>query len=140
VLGGGTRLRCATIALVCLPALAPAVAHAAEPTWLVGTSATAGAARSVPGARLASGIRLVHSSAASARRLRRMPGVRFVEPNRRFSASSLTTPSDPLFRRQWALRSAHVRPAWLATLGAGVPVAVLDSGIDLSNPDLAENV
>jgi subtilisin family serine protease len=140
VLGGGRRLTCATIALVCLPALAPAVVHAAEPTWLVGTSATAGAARSVPGARLASGIRLVHSSAASARRLRRIPGVRFVERNRRFSASSVKAPSDPLFRRQWALRSAHVRPAWLATLGAGVPVAVLDSGIDLSNPDLAQNV
>jgi subtilisin family serine protease len=69
-----------------------------------------------------------------------MPGVRFVEPNRRFQASSVTDPSDPLFGRQWALRSTRARGAWLATLGDGVPVAVLDSGLDLSNPDLVDNV
>jgi subtilisin family serine protease len=66
--------------------------------------------------------------------------VRFVEPNRRFRASSLAAPSDPLFDRQWALRATRARGAWPATLGDGVPVAVLDSGIDLSNPDLAGNV
>jgi hypothetical protein len=51
------------------------------------------------------GIRVVRGGASAARRLRRLPGVRFVEPNRRFRASSLAAPSDPLFGRQWALRS-----------------------------------
>jgi subtilisin family serine protease len=69
-----------------------------------------------------------------------MPGVRWVEPNRRFYASSLAAPSDPLIGRQWALRSARVRGAWLATIGGEVPVAVLDSGLDFSNPDLAQNL
>ena len=73
-------------------------------------------------------------------RLRRLPGVRWVEPNRRFRPSSLTAPTDPFFGRQWALRSARVRGAWQATVGGEVPVAVLDSGIDFSNPDLAPNL
>jgi subtilisin family serine protease len=98
------------------------------------------AARAVPGERIAPGIRVVRGNASTARRLRNLPGVRFVEPNRRFMASSLAAPSDPLFGRQWALRSTRARAAWPATLGDGVPVAVLDSGLDLSNLDLAGNV
>ena len=52
----------------------------------------------------------------------------------RFYPSSLTAPSDPLYRHQWALRSARVPAAWPATIGSEVTVAVLDSGIDFSNP------
>jgi thermitase len=80
---------------------------------------------------------VVRGDASTARRLRRLAGVRFVEPNHRFRASSLAAPTDPLFGRQWALRATRARSAWLATLGDGVPVAVLDSGLDLSNPDMA---
>jgi subtilisin family serine protease len=128
----------AALALLCLPGLA----HANKSTWLVGTGAGAAptAARAVPGKRIAPGIRLLRGSSAAARRLSRLPGVRFVEPNRRYRASSITSPSDPLYGRQWALRATRARSAWLASLGAGVPVAVLDSGLDLSNPDLAANV
>ena len=136
VLPGGARL--AACWLLVLAALAPATARAATPTWLVGTAEGATAAGSVPGARIAPGIRLVHG--ASARRLRRLPGVRWVERNRRFRPSSLTAPTDPLFGRQWALRSARVRGAWQSTVGGEVPVAMLDSGIDFSNPDLAPNL
>jgi subtilisin family serine protease len=137
-LGRGTRL--AAIWLLALLALAPATVRAATPTWLVGTSTQAGAASAVPGSRIAPGIRVVRGDESSARRLRRLPSVRWVERNRRFRPSGLTAPSDPLFGRQWALRSARVRGAWLSTVGGEVPVAVLDSGIDLSNPDLAPNL
>ena len=129
-------LLAAAIVLLCPPALA----RATGPTWLVGTSTGVAAARAVPGERIAPGIRVVRGNASTARRLRNLPGVRFVEPNRRFRASSLAAPSDPLFGRQWALRSTRACAAWPATLGDGVPVAVLDSGLDLSNPDLAGNV
>jgi len=128
------------LALLCLAVFAPSAAQSAEPTWLVGTGTGVTAARALHGERIAPGIRVIRGTAASARRLSRMPGVRFVERNRRYSASSITAPSDPLYGRQWALRSTRVRAAWLATLGDGVPVAVLDSGLDLSNPDLAGNV
>jgi subtilisin family serine protease len=134
----GTRL--AALALLALPALVPTAAHAAKPSWLVGTADGPPAAASVPGAQIAPGIRLVRSDQASARRLRHLPGVRWVEPNRRFYASSIEAPSDPLIGRQWALRSARVRGAWLATIGGEITVAVLDSGIDFSNPDLTENL
>jgi subtilisin family serine protease len=132
--------RTAALALLCLGVLSPSVAQAAEPTWLVGTTTGVSAARAVSGERIAPGIRVVRGNAAAARRLKRLPGVRFVEPNQRYSASSLTAPSDPLYGRQWALRSTRARGAWLATLGDGVPVAVLDSGLDFSNPDLAGNL
>jgi len=122
--------------LLCLPGLA----QAAEPTWLVGTSTGVAAAGSVPGTRIAPGVRAVRGTTAAARRLSRLPGVRYVERNHRFHASSLSVPSDPLYSREWALRATNVRSAWLATLGDGVPVAVLDSGLDFSNPDLAGNV
>jgi subtilisin family serine protease len=94
----------------------------------------------VPGTRIAPGVRVVRGDEASARRLRRLPGVRWVERNRRFRPNGLSAPSDPLFARQWALRGARVPDAWLSTVGGEVPVAVLDSGIDFSNPDLAPNL
>ena len=130
----------AAFALLSLTLLAPATAHAAEPSLLVGTTPGATAASAVPGVRVAPGIRVVRGAAATARRLRRTPGVRWVEPNRRFYASGVRTPSDPLYTRQWALRSARVAPAWTTATGGDVTVAVVDSGLDLSNPDLAGNV
>jgi subtilisin family serine protease len=127
--------------LLCLALLAPAASQAAEPSLLVGTTTGATAAASaVPGARVAPGIRVVRGGAATARRLRRLPGVRWVEPNRRYRASSVGAPTDPLFARQWALRSARVPAAWTTATGGDVTVAVLDSGIDFSNPDLSGNV
>jgi thermitase len=130
--------RSAALLLLVLAALVPSAAQAAEPTWLVGTATGASAASAVPGARIAPGIRIVRGGDAAA--LRSLPGVRWVEPNRRYRASSRGAPSDPLFGRQWALRSARVRGAWQFTVGGEVPVAVLDSGIDFSNPDLAGNL
>ena len=83
---------------------------------------------------------MVRGGAATARRLLHLPGVRWVEPNRRFTASSVAAPTDPLFNRQWALRSARVPGAWTTATGGNVTVAVVDSGIDLSNPDLGGNL
>ncbi len=130
----------AALSLLCFLLLAPAAAHAAEPTFLVGTAPGASAAGATPGARLAPGIRVVRGGAATARRLSRLPGVRWVEPNRRFRASSVAAPTDPLFAQQWALRSARVPAVWSTATGGDVTVAVVDSGIDLSNPDLSENL
>jgi subtilisin family serine protease len=124
-----------------LLALAPATAHAATPTtWLVGTETGVRAASAMPGSAIAPGIRAVRGGRSEGRRLQRLPGVRWVEPNRRYRASGSVTQADPLLERQWALGSARVPGAWATTVGRDVTVAVLDSGIDSSSPELAGNL
>ncbi len=45
-------------------------------------------------------------------------------------------PADPLFPRQWHLRTLRLPQAWQITTGSpAVTVAVVDTGIDLTHPD-----
>jgi subtilisin family serine protease len=126
--------------LLAILAAAPA-ATAAEPTeWLVGTTTGIRAAAATPGTQISPGIRVVRGDRATLRRLRRRPDVRWVEPNRHFAPSSLTAPTDSFFRQQWALRDARVPRAWRTSVGGKVTVAILDTGIDASHPDLAGNL
>ena len=51
------------------------------------------------------------------------------------------TPTDPLFPDQWGLTRTTAPAAWDVFTGTGATVvAVIDSGIDLSHPDLAANL
>ena len=76
-----------------------------------------------------------------AQRTTRRSGVRFAEPNHRYAAAA--APTDPLFTEQWSLADDTVMgagPAWDQTVGGDVTVAVIDSGVDASHPDLAQNI
>jgi len=62
--------------------------------------------------------------------------VLFVEPDRSFAPEAL--PDDPLYPEQWHLPRIAAESAWdLVPAGAGVVIAVLDTGVTSTHEDLA---
>jgi len=65
--------------------------------------------------------------------------VDYVEPD--FIAYATETPDDPEFPNQWGLAKVNAAGAWDKTHGANdVDVAVIDTGIDGSHPDISGKV
>jgi thermitase len=62
----------------------------------------------------------------------------YIEPNRKFQAQLV--PNDPYWSFQWGPQKIQADLAWDTTIGdSSVLVAVIDTGIDYSHPDLAGN-
>ncbi len=97
------------------------------------------------------------STAQLIARLNADPTVEFAEPNYRGTLTTMPVPNDTHFAKQWALRNTGQTvngypgtpgadigflPAWgMANPDAAeILVAVIDSGIDLTHPDLAPNL
>jgi subtilisin family serine protease len=60
---------------------------------------------------------------------------------RDYVAHSAGAPNDPGFRSEWHLAAIHAADAWNISTGApGAPIAILDSGIDATHPDLAGRI
>ena len=53
------------------------------------------------------------------------------------SPVSTATTNDPLRPKQWGLNQIHAEAAWQTSTGTGAVVAVVDTGVDLTHPDLA---
>jgi len=91
------------------------------------------------------------SPQATALELMLEPSVEFAEPNFLIRHDQFGSPDDPEFGNQWSLRNIgqsggqfgsdiNVSSAWQTTTGStAVPIAVIDSGIDFTHPDLVNN-
>src|SRR5215211_1428035 len=66
------------------------------------------------------------------------PAVAFAEPNH--VRSAMRTPNDPVLTQQWALRDIHAYEAWDITTGGDITIALLDTGVSASHPDLSHKV
>ena len=56
------------------------------------------------------------------------------------ASTTAPVPNDPEWKRQWGPKHIHAPEAWTKTKGAGVIVAVIDSGVDIEHPDLAAKI
>lgn len=145
----------AVLATLVLPARAGA-ATVAPDTILVRVSGAAGthalaASPDLDGevARLPGGARLLRVAGdprAVAARLGRRRGVSWAEPNVVLHATGGAAPNDPLLAQQRDLTAIHAVDGWGALgLGGfpavgGVPIGVVDTGIDAGHEDLAGRV
>jgi thermitase len=78
------------------------------------------------------------SETAVVERLRHNPHLRFAELDLR--VKSTLAVNDPYLGSQWHLAQVGAAGAWDTTQGAGVTIAILDSGVDAAHPDLAPNM
>ncbi|MDB5909130.1 MAG: peptidase [Massilia sp.] len=78
------------------------------------------------------------SEAAVVEALKRNPAFKNVELDLRVKSTMAVT--DPYIGSEWHLSKIGATTAWDTTQGAGVTIAILDSGVDASHPDLAPNL
>ena len=75
------------------------------------------------------------SEKAVIERLSKNPHIKFAELDR--AVRSNFVPNDPYFGSEWHLNKVNAPAAWDLSQGGGVTIAILDSGVDGSHPDLA---
>jgi subtilisin family serine protease len=82
---------------------------------------------------------------AAVRALERQPGVAYAQPNYRYEATAVEAPDDTFFGELWGLSTpsefgVDALAAWGAARGSNEVIAVLDTGVDLTHPDLVPNL
>ena len=73
------------------------------------------------------------------RHYRSLPEVEFAQPNYRYRAA--LEPNDEFYANQWHLPKISAPAAWETSVGSReVIVAVVDTGVDYTHPDLTDNI
>jgi thermitase len=67
--------------------------------------------------------------------LKNNPNLKYAELDKRIAVSATT--NDPYLGSEWHISKIGADAAWDKTQGAGVTIAILDSGVDGTHPDLA---
>ena len=67
--------------------------------------------------------------------LKNNPHLKYAELDKRIAVSATT--NDPYLGSEWHISKIGVDAAWDKSQGAGVTIAILDSGVEASHPDLA---
>ncbi|MBG6132483.1 thermitase [Aquimarina sp. EL_43] len=70
--------------------------------------------------------------------LRNDPNISFVEVNQLYETKFI--PNDPAFPQLYGVQRINCPAAWNKTLGDGVTVAVIDSGVDYNHEDIKSNM
>lgn len=80
-------------------------------------------------------------------RLGHQPGVAYAQPNFRYQAVAVEAPDDSFFAQLWGLSDPALPDpgigaleAWEETEGSGQVIAVVDTGVDLTHPDIEPNL
>lgn len=68
-------------------------------------------------------------------------GVASAQPDYKLTLSSTVVPNDPGYNGAWQYTATAATTAWGVTTGTGATiVAVIDTGVDVTHPDLAANI
>ncbi|RJG11802.1 S8 family serine peptidase [Massilia cavernae] len=78
------------------------------------------------------------SDEAVIEKLKRDPNLKYAERDRKVKITAAV--NDPYMGSAWHLTKVGAPAAWDSTMGAGVTIAILDSGVDGAHPDLAASM
>lgn len=86
-----------------------------------------------------------HQLSKTLETLQANPDIEYAEPSYRVKAFDLPSrdegaPNDSLYAQQYAPQTVQAPQAWRTTKGAGMVIAVLDTGLDTAHPEFAGRV